>query len=130
MTKVSDYSYGFLSNQIYRKNLTKNEIEIDPFGRMWELVDIIDDNSGYGQLGSGFYAGIYEEVDANKNKLGNIVLAIRGTDDPFDIDITWWDPTSWDNAVPFIEDVIVNDYLGVVRGNATPQLPVALDVID
>ncbi len=132
---VKDFSYGYLSSVIYGGFATKLEmgaVYYDRFENKWEVIALLDDNSGIGHNGSGFYGAAFAERNQDTNSLtGNIVISIRGTDNPYDMaGMAWNKPETWDDFVPFVEDAIFSDYFGVVRGRENIQLPVALEFVN
>jgi hypothetical protein len=132
---VKDFSYGYLSSVIYGGFATKLEMGAeygDRFGNYWKVIALLDDNSGIGHNGSGFYGAAFEERnEATDDLTGNIVISIRGTDNPYNMqNIAWNKPDTWDDFVPFVEDAIFSDYFGVVQGRGDIQLPVALDFVN
>ncbi|CAH1208159.1 hypothetical protein PAECIP111893_02849 [Paenibacillus plantiphilus] len=133
---VRDFSYGFLSAVVYDQLRGQPDLEIgakfdDRFSNYWEVIGVVDDNSTFSYDGSGLYAAAFKEFDTAGNSTGNIVISIRGTDNPYKIgNITWNKPSTWDDFIPFLEDAYYSDYLGVAQGGDNPQLPEAIKFID
>lgn len=68
---VKDFSYAYLTSVIYESFTTKLEMGAeyrDRLGNEWKVIELLDDNSGVGQNGSGFYGAEFEEC---KTATGN-----------------------------------------------------------
>ncbi|WP_141505219.1 hypothetical protein [Paenibacillus luteus] len=122
---VKDFTSGYLSSMIYRTEVgipLKMDTEVDDPLRTnwkWKIVGLLDDNTN-----SVFFGAAFQEVDPSGEATDNIVISIRGIDNPYQVDIG--NMKTWNNIIPFINEVIKSNFLGVAFGKGDVQLQLAV----